>query len=82
MLSSGSQDISAKQNQMKKVGLRAGTTQRRIRDLSVSMHMKEELIKELEKTGVFLWFSAVCTCSPECLVSARATQKLLPAALG
>uniref|UniRef100_A0A3Q3E3V3 Kinesin motor domain-containing protein n=1 Tax=Labrus bergylta TaxID=56723 RepID=A0A3Q3E3V3_9LABR len=34
--------------------LRASVTQRRIQDLTVNMRMKEELIKELNKTGVIL----------------------------
>lgn len=42
------------QSQMRKERLRASVTQRRIRDLSVNMHMKEELIRELDKTGAFI----------------------------
>lgn len=36
-----------------KAKLRASLTQRRIQDLSASMHMKEELIKQLDQTGAF-----------------------------
>lgn len=39
---------------MRKERLRASVTQRRIRDLSVNMHMKEELIRELDKTGALI----------------------------
>ncbi|XP_070760957.1 kinesin-like protein KIF27 [Enoplosus armatus] len=38
------------QSHMRKERLRASVTQRRIQDLSVNMRMKEELIKELDKT--------------------------------
>ncbi|XP_073322702.1 kinesin-like protein KIF27 [Pagrus major] len=41
---------SAQQTLQRKDRLRASVTQRKIRDLSVNMHMKEELIKELDKT--------------------------------
>ncbi|XP_035022645.2 kinesin-like protein KIF27 [Hippoglossus stenolepis] len=40
----------AKQSHVRKGGLRAGVTQRRIQDLSVTMVMGLELIKELDKT--------------------------------
>ncbi|XP_038559877.1 kinesin-like protein KIF27 isoform X1 [Micropterus salmoides] len=46
----GTKDTHAKQSQMRKARLRTSVTQRRIRDLSVNMRMKEELIKELDKT--------------------------------
>ncbi|XP_029296595.1 LOW QUALITY PROTEIN: kinesin-like protein KIF27 [Cottoperca gobio] len=39
-----------RQSKMRNVRLRASVTQRRIRELSVNMRMKEELIKELDKT--------------------------------
>ncbi|KAJ3604290.1 hypothetical protein NHX12_029031 [Muraenolepis orangiensis] len=37
--------------QLKKVGLRSSATQRKIQDLTINMRMKEQLIKELDKTG-------------------------------
>ncbi|KAM9360677.1 kinesin-like protein KIF27 [Symphorus nematophorus] len=46
----GTKENDAEQSHMKKERLRASVTQRRIRDLSVNMRMKEELIKELDKT--------------------------------
>lgn len=42
------------QSHMRKERLGASVTQRRIRDLSVNMHMKEELIRELDKTGALI----------------------------
>lgn len=36
---------------MQKARLNASVTQKRIRDLSVNMRMKEALIKELDRTG-------------------------------
>lgn len=45
---------------MKKVR-RANIVERRIHELMVSMRLKEELIKELDKTGELTWFHvAVC----------------------
>lgn len=49
---------------MMKARLRASITDRRIRDLSVNMRMKEELIKELNKTGVFVRLHTVYICIP------------------
>ncbi|XP_037633039.1 kinesin-like protein KIF27 [Sebastes umbrosus] len=46
----GTKENYSKQSHMRKTRLRASTTQRRIQDLSVNMRMKEELIKELNKT--------------------------------
>ncbi|KAM7019135.1 kinesin-like protein KIF27 [Tautogolabrus adspersus] len=46
----GNDEKSTKQRQMRKARLRASVTQRRIQDLTVNMRMKEELIKELNKT--------------------------------
>ncbi|KAM8886358.1 kinesin-like protein KIF27 isoform 2-T2 [Spinachia spinachia] len=46
----GTKENPAKQSHTKKARLRASVTQRRIQDLSVNMRMKEELIKELDKT--------------------------------
>lgn len=51
---SGTKENNASQSQMRMARLRASVTQRRIRDLSINMRMKEELIKELDKTGVFV----------------------------
>lgn len=48
---SGTKENLAKQSHTRKARLRASVTQRRIQDLSVNMRMKEELIKELDKTG-------------------------------
>lgn len=48
---SGPEGNHARQNHMRKTRLRASATQRKIQDLSVNMRMKEELIKELDKTG-------------------------------
>lgn len=53
LLFSGTKGIHAKQNHVKKERLRASVTERRIRDLSLNMRMKEELIKQLDKTGAF-----------------------------
>ncbi|TMS03489.1 Kinesin-like protein KIF27 [Larimichthys crocea] len=46
----GTKENNASQSQMRRARLRASVTQRRIRDLSINMRMKEELIKELDKT--------------------------------
>ncbi|XP_075955327.1 kinesin-like protein KIF27 [Anarhichas minor] len=46
----GTKENHARQSHVRKVRLRASVTQRRIQDLSVNMRMKEELIKELDKT--------------------------------
>ncbi|XP_026198121.1 kinesin-like protein KIF27 isoform X3 [Anabas testudineus] len=46
----GTRENHTQQSHMRKERLRASVTQRRIQDLSVNMHMKEELIKELDKT--------------------------------
>ncbi|XP_041793750.1 kinesin-like protein KIF27 [Chelmon rostratus] len=46
----GTKENNANQSYMMKARLRASITDRRIRDLSVNMRMKEELIKELNKT--------------------------------
>nr|XP_040051469.1 kinesin-like protein KIF27 isoform X2 [Gasterosteus aculeatus aculeatus] len=46
----GTKENLAKQSHTRKARLRASVTQRRIQDLSVNMRMKEELIKELDKT--------------------------------
>ncbi|XP_078141390.1 kinesin-like protein KIF27 [Centroberyx gerrardi] len=43
--------IDAKRYSLRKAKLRASVTQRRIQELSINMRMKEELIKELDKTG-------------------------------
>lgn len=48
---------------MKKARLRVSVTQRRIRDLSVNMRMKEALIKEIDKTGVLICY-VVYACIP------------------
>ncbi|XP_068422801.1 kinesin-like protein KIF27 isoform X2 [Clinocottus analis] len=48
--STGTGEKHARQSHMRKTRLRASVTQRKIQDLSVNMRMKEELIKELEKT--------------------------------
>lgn len=60
------------ESQTKKARLRDSVTQRQIRDLSVNIQMKEELIKELDKTGTPTWFFiyrmiyfAVCLCTPD-----------------
>uniref|UniRef100_A0A3B3E1H5 Kinesin family member 27 n=1 Tax=Oryzias melastigma TaxID=30732 RepID=A0A3B3E1H5_ORYME len=57
---------------------RAGATERRIHDLSVSMRMKEELIRELQKTGVLklsqvMNFHILCTskCAEKGALAAR-----------
>lgn len=42
------------QRQVKKVR-RVSATERRIHDLTVNMRMKEELIKELDRTGASTW---------------------------
>ncbi|CAJ1068941.1 kinesin-like protein KIF27 [Xyrichtys novacula] len=46
----GAEENQSRQNQMKKARLRARVTQRRIKDLTVNMQMKGELIKELNKS--------------------------------
>ncbi|XP_034548354.1 kinesin-like protein KIF27 [Notolabrus celidotus] len=46
----GTEENQSKRNQMRKARLRASVTQRQIRDLSVNMRMKEELIKEINNT--------------------------------
>ncbi|KAK9522843.1 hypothetical protein VZT92_019284 [Zoarces viviparus] len=46
----GTKETHARQSPVRKVRLRASITQRRIQDLSINMRMKEELIKELDKT--------------------------------
>ncbi|XP_059192239.1 kinesin-like protein KIF27 [Centropristis striata] len=46
----GTKENLGEQSHMRKVRLRASITQRRIQDLSVNMRLKEELIKELDKT--------------------------------
>lgn len=67
-LFSGTKENYSKQSHTRKTRLRASTTQRRIQDLSVNMRMKEELIKELNKTGVFMYIHTFCVCqhSPVC----------------
>lgn len=62
LLFSGTKGIHAKQNHVKKARLRASVTERRIRDLSLNMRMKEELIKELDKTGAFCMISLLSAC--------------------
>uniref|UniRef100_A0A3Q1GCT5 Kinesin family member 27 n=1 Tax=Acanthochromis polyacanthus TaxID=80966 RepID=A0A3Q1GCT5_9TELE len=47
---SGTKENQLKQSHIRKARVRASVTERRIRDLSVNMRMKEELIKELNKT--------------------------------
>ncbi|XP_029916643.1 kinesin-like protein KIF27 isoform X2 [Myripristis murdjan] len=47
----GAEETHAKQYDLRRARLRASVIQRRIQDLSVNMRMKEELIKELHKTG-------------------------------
>ncbi|XP_029960078.1 kinesin-like protein KIF27 [Salarias fasciatus] len=47
---SGIKDNQASQNQTKKARAQASAIRRRIQDLSVNMRMKDELIKELDKT--------------------------------
>lgn len=57
------------ESQAKKARLRDSVTQRQIRDLSVNIQMKEELIKELDKTGRPSWFLLIdrlilqCACA-------------------
>ncbi|KAG7261293.1 hypothetical protein CRUP_019957 [Coryphaenoides rupestris] len=46
-----STEIHGKPADLKKAGLRSSTIQRRIHDLSINMRMKEQLMKELDKTG-------------------------------
>ncbi|KAG8011961.1 Kinesin-like protein KIF27, partial [Nibea albiflora] len=46
----GTKENNASQSQMRRARLKASVTQRKIRDLSINMRMKEELIKELDKT--------------------------------
>nr|XP_020458229.1 kinesin-like protein KIF27 isoform X2 [Monopterus albus] len=46
----GTKENHAKQSHMRKVGLRSSVIQRRLHELSVNMRLKEELIKELDKT--------------------------------
>ncbi|XP_051277556.1 kinesin-like protein KIF27 [Dicentrarchus labrax] len=46
----GTKENHGNQSHLRKARLRASVTQRRIQDLSVNMRMKEELLKELEKT--------------------------------
>ncbi|XP_074527463.1 kinesin-like protein KIF27 isoform X2 [Halichoeres trimaculatus] len=46
----GTEANQSKQREVRRARLRASATQRRIRALSANMHMKEELIKELNKT--------------------------------
>ncbi|XP_054466805.1 kinesin-like protein KIF27 [Anoplopoma fimbria] len=48
----GTKENHSTQSPMRKGRLRASVTQRRIQDLSVNMRMKEELIKELDKTDM------------------------------
>ncbi|KAM4616786.1 kinesin-like protein KIF27 [Polymixia lowei] len=50
-LATGSQERVGEQLCLKKAGLRASFTQRRIQELSINMRMKEELIKKLDRTG-------------------------------
>ncbi|XP_056135244.1 kinesin-like protein KIF27 [Lampris incognitus] len=50
-LTTGAGEHHGKQHGLKNSGLRTNATQRRIQELSINMRMKEELIKELEKTA-------------------------------
>lgn len=54
--------LDIKEKHMKKVR-RTSNAERRIHELTVNMRMKEELIKELDRTGVFKWF--YCTTCRE-----------------
>ncbi|XP_047448180.1 kinesin-like protein KIF27 [Mugil cephalus] len=46
----GTEENQLKQNHVRKLGIRTSVTERRIQDLSINMRMKEQLIKELDKT--------------------------------
>ncbi|XP_008292797.1 kinesin-like protein KIF27 [Stegastes partitus] len=46
----GTRENQLNQSHMRKAKVRASVTERRIQDLSVNMRMKEELLKELDKT--------------------------------